>query len=213
MASSSGMDQQQILSQFEELMQSLVSAKSAASRSAAENKLSEAKSSNLLLYLECLLQIALKSKQSEVRQLALVMFRQSAQPNNTNHEQWDKLPDSAFSVFEKGLLTALCSEKDSKTYLLICDAIGTLASRLIPKGIMTDIIERIYPLTTQQNTFHRRGFLRILDCLAEYAIDFLRPQFKNIHNVMQSALSTNDLALDALKTFVSIVVSTDNAAV
>lgn len=199
----------QILKEFESIMDSLVRAQNPQSRSAAEQKLTDAKNSNFLLYLECLLQLTLKSSSKDIRQLSIVMFRQSCQPNNTNADDWNKIPISAYNAFENALLTALNKETNHGTYLLICDAIGTLASRIIPNGHWQNLLTQLLQLVNKPNTFHKQGFLRVLDCLAEYSIDFLKPHFPNIHKVIQTAIKDQDITvvLTAFKAYSSILIS------
>lgn len=202
----------QILQEFESLMDTLVRAQTQQSRISAEQKLSEAKRNNLLLYLECLLQLTLKSQNKDIKQLSIVMFRQSCQPNNTNVDEWSKIPTTAYNAFQNGLLNALTKETSYETYVLLCDAIGTLASRLIPNGYWQNLLTQLLQLVNQPNTFHKQGFLRVLDCLAEYSIDFLKPHFQNIYKVIQTAIKDQNLTvvLTAYKSYVSIVISLDS---
>eukprot|EP01084_Bolivina_argentea_P281428 481512_1 len=208
--------QQEILSQFESLLKTVVESTSSGSRASAEEQLSAAKQSNLLLYLECLLQVALRSSNKHIKQVSIVMFRQSVQPNNTKAETWNKIPTTAYDALCTGLLTALTKESDLETYIIMCDAIGTFASRLLPQGHWKNLLKDLLALANDGNnpthSLHKQGFLRVLDCLAEYCIDFLRPNFRNIYAVIERALSDNEksnVRLTAYKSFISIVISLD----
>eukprot|EP01084_Bolivina_argentea_P230472 388803_1 len=208
-----GNSQQQILSQFESMMEAIVNGTDSALRISAEEKLSEAKNSNLLLYLECLLKLTLNSSSKDIKQLCIIMFRQACQPNNTLPNDWNKIPISAYNVFENGLLTAITKENDKKTYLLICDAMGTLAARIIPCGYWKNLLTQLLELVNKPNTYHKQGFLRVLENLAEYCIEFLKPNFENIYKVINIAIRDEnnvDVVLQAYKSLISILVSIDN---
>eukprot|EP00485_Elphidium_margaritaceum_P003686 CAMPEP_0202701330 /NCGR_PEP_ID=MMETSP1385-20130828/14429_1 /ASSEMBLY_ACC=CAM_ASM_000861 /TAXON_ID=933848 /ORGANISM="Elphidium margaritaceum" /LENGTH=1221 /DNA_ID=CAMNT_0049358723 /DNA_START=20 /DNA_END=3685 /DNA_ORIENTATION=- len=203
-----------ILSKFESMMSSLVTANDAAARSEAEKQLLELKNTNLLLYLECLLQLMLRSSQSDVKQLCMVMFRRSCEPNNTSKEEWQQIPETAYSAFQTALLSALRNEAELTTYLLVCDAVGTLASRLIPDGKWNNLLAQLLDLVnaTAASSFHKQGFLRVLDCLAEYVISHIQAQFGNIYKVIEAALhdQSTDIAVAAYKAYVSMVISMDD---
>ena len=78
----------------------------------------------------------------------------------------------------------MSKETNIQTYLLVCDSIGTLASRILPLGHWQNLLPQLLELANKPHTFHKQGFLRVLDCLAEYCIDFLKPNFTNIYKVI-----------------------------
>ena len=167
----------ELLSVFEGVINELITADDIQKRRKAEENLTKLQQNNAVLFYECCIELTLRSNNNQIRQLCIVLFRQNVSPNSSLFE---KMPKHTYKNFEIGLITALKNEKNKLTYLAICDALGTFASRIINDGYWDDLIPTLSQLATQQNTFHKEGFLRIIDWYGVYILFSLLFDFRFI---------------------------------
>jgi len=196
----------ELLSVFEGVINELITADDIQKRRKAEENLTKLQQNNAVLFYECCIELTLRSNNNQIRQLCIVLFRQNVSPNSN---LFDKMPKHTYKNFEIGLITALKNEKNKVTYLAICDALGTFASRIINDGYWDDLIPTLSQLATQENTFHKEGFLRIIDCLAEFNIEFIKKSITQVKNLLTASLNDNDdnVKIAGFRSLTSIVTS------
>src|SRR5436305_746437 len=90
-----------------------------------KKKKKKKKKENSLLFLECLLQECLITKNEEKKNLCMVLFRSNIQPNG---KLIDIIPQISWVQYENILFTLLKNETNKNIYFAICDAVGIFAS-------------------------------------------------------------------------------------
>lgn len=203
---------------FEQVLMKSLDPRDANSKKKADEIIMGAKKSAPGNFMVSLVSILLNGSNDGAKNMAGVLLRQLVQPRSLDPnapDVFDSLPLEHQTQVKQALIQSLTRANHSRPVnSSIAEAVGVLGSKLLPNGKWPELLPSLIEITKSDNPLHKEAFLKVLNNLAEYAMNTLKPELQGLKKILQAMLNDNDSHVKraAFEATVSVIAELEDGA-